>query len=125
MKRFILIIFTLFISYSAIAGSVSNKLPLGLVEQLYEMSLWQDSFDESGTVENIELNNFLNGLNALEADIPSYKVVDEAVFPSEIKIRAKQPGKFTNIDFIVRSVEFNTEINTSFSIPKGYKQIKL
>ncbi|WP_372654650.1 hypothetical protein [Halobacteriovorax sp.] len=82
MKKFILIIFTLFISYSAIAGSVSNKLPLGLVEQLYEMSLWQDSFDESGTVENIELNNFLNGLNAIEADIPSYKVVDN-MFGSE------------------------------------------
>ncbi|GEM_PF-4108154 len=82
MKRLILIIFTLIISYSAMAGSVSNKLPLGLVEQLYELSLWQDSFDENGSVENVELNNFLNGLKASNAAIPSYKVVDN-MFGSE------------------------------------------
>jgi hypothetical protein len=61
----------------------------------------------------------------LDVFYPSYKIVDEAVFPSEIKIKAKQPGKFTNIDFIVKSVEFNTDVNISFSIPKGYKQIKI
>ena len=61
----------------------------------------------------------------LDVFYPSYKIVDEAVFPSEIKIKAKQPGKFTNIDFIVKSVQFNTDVNISFSIPKGYKQIKI
>lgn len=61
----------------------------------------------------------------LDVFYPSYKMIDDAVYPSEIKIKAKQPGKFTNIDFTVKSVEFNTDINTSFSIPKGYKQIKL
>jgi hypothetical protein len=61
----------------------------------------------------------------LEVFYPSYNVVDDAIFPSEINIKAKQPGKFTDIDFTVRSVEFNKDIDTSFSIPKGYKQIKL
>ena len=75
----------------------------------------------------LDKQSIVNSLKSQRLDIfyPSYKVIDDEVFPSEIKIKAKQPGKFTNIDFIVRSVEFNTEINTSFSIPKGYKQIKL
>ncbi|WP_166383378.1 DUF4292 domain-containing protein [Polaribacter sp. 11A2H] len=61
----------------------------------------------------------------LDIFYPSYNLVDDAIFPSEINIKAKQPGKFTDIDFIVRSVEFNKDIDTSFSIPKGYKKIKL
>ncbi|MCL7752817.1 DUF4292 domain-containing protein [Polaribacter sp. Z022] len=61
----------------------------------------------------------------LDVFYPSYKLIDNAVFPSKIQIKAKQPGKFTNIDFTVKSVVFNTELNTSFSMPKGYKQIKL
>ncbi|WP_228454843.1 DUF4292 domain-containing protein [Polaribacter haliotis] len=56
---------------------------------------------------------------------PSYTVVDEVVFPQEIKIKAKDKKKFTQIDFDLKSVEFNTEINTSFSIPNGYKRIEL
>ena len=61
----------------------------------------------------------------LDVFYPTYKIVDGAIFPSEIKIKAKQPGKFTNIDFIVKSVQFDTDVNISFSIPKGYKQIKI
>ena len=61
----------------------------------------------------------------LDVFYPSYDVVDDVIFPSEIKIKAKEPGKFTNIDFTVKSIEFNKDIDTSFSIPKGYKQIKL
>lgn len=61
----------------------------------------------------------------LDVVYPLYNVFDGVVFPSEIKIKAKQQGSFTNIDFSLRSVEFNTDVNTSFSIPKGYKQIKI
>lgn len=56
---------------------------------------------------------------------PSYNLVDGTFFPTEILIKAKQPGTFTNIDFMLKSVQFNTDIDVSFSIPKGYKQIKL
>tara|TARA_R110002049_G_scaffold2846_9_gene23168 strand:+ start:3244 stop:4014 length:771 start_codon:yes stop_codon:yes gene_type:complete len=61
----------------------------------------------------------------LEIKYPSYKLVDDAIFPQEINITAKTPKKVTTIDFTLKSVEFNTEINTSFSIPKGYKRINL
>jgi len=61
----------------------------------------------------------------LDISYPSYTLVDDAVFPTEIQIKAKQPGAFTNIDFMLKSVQFNTDVDVSFSIPKGYKQIKL
>ncbi|KGL62068.1 DUF4292 domain-containing protein [Polaribacter sp. Hel1_85] len=75
----------------------------------------------------LDKQSIVNAVKNQRLDVlyPSYNVVDDAIFPSEINIKAKQPGKFTNIDFVVKSVLFNTEVNTSFSIPKGYKQIKL
>jgi len=60
----------------------------------------------------------------LDVFYPSYTFVDNVFFPSEINIKAKEPKKFTNIDFVLKSVEFNTDFDTSFTIPNGYKQIK-
>lgn len=56
---------------------------------------------------------------------PAYNVVDDEIFPSEINIKAKQSGKFTNIDFFVKSIEFDTDFETPFTIPKGYKALKI
>ena len=61
----------------------------------------------------------------LDVVYPSYNIFAGVVFPTEIKIKAKQPGSFTNIDFTLKSVHFDTDVNTSFSIHKGYKQIKI
>ncbi|WP_299058767.1 DUF4292 domain-containing protein [uncultured Polaribacter sp.] len=61
----------------------------------------------------------------LEIFYPTYDVKDNSIYPSTIKIRAKQKSKFTNVDFMVKSIEFDTDFTTDFSIPKGYKQIKL
>ena len=75
----------------------------------------------------LDKQSIVNSLKNQRLDVlyPSYNVVDNEVFPSEIKIKAKQPCKFTNIDFIVKSVEFDTSFDVNFSIPKGYKQIIL
>ena len=75
----------------------------------------------------LDKQSIVNSLKNQRLDIlyPTYTLKDDAVFPSEIKIKAKQANKFTNIDFILKSVEFNTDFDISFSIPKGYKQIKL
>ncbi len=62
---------------------------------------------------------------SLEIKYPSYKLIDNVVFPAEINITAKQVSKTTKIDFTLKSVEFNTVLNTSFSLPKGYKRINL
>ncbi|MCL7761835.1 DUF4292 domain-containing protein [Polaribacter sp. Z014] len=92
-----------------------------------QASLFDIFFSVNPSHFKLDKQSIVNSVKKQRLDIfyPSYKVVDDTVFPSEINIKAKQPGKFTDIDFIVKSVEFNKDIDASFSIPKGYKQIKL
>ncbi|WP_343330970.1 DUF4292 domain-containing protein [Polaribacter staleyi] len=92
-----------------------------------QASLFDLFFSVNPSHFKLDKQSVVNSIKNQRLDIsyPSYNVVDDVVFPSEIKIKAKQPGKFTNIDFIVKSVEFNKDIDASFSIPNGYKQIKL
>lgn len=56
---------------------------------------------------------------------PKYLVKDKVVFPENIQIKAKANNKYTEINMMVKSVVFNTDVNTSFTIPNGYKQITL
>jgi len=53
----------------------------------------------------------------------SYTTIDGELFPKKIVIRAKEKGKFTNINIEYRSVVFNKNISTPFRVPKGYKQV--
>lgn len=62
---------------------------------------------------------------SLEINYPSYKLIDGVIFPKEINMKAKQTNKLTIVGFQLRSVIFNTELNTSFRIPSGYKRIML
>ncbi|WP_299670516.1 DUF4292 domain-containing protein [uncultured Polaribacter sp.] len=75
----------------------------------------------------LDQQSIVNSLKGQRLDIkyPLYKLVEDEVFPQEINIKAKKGTKLTTIDFELKSVEFNTEINTSFTIPKGYKRINL
>jgi len=61
----------------------------------------------------------------LDVKYPSYKLVGDEIFPEQIKIKVKQNTKVTTLDFILKSLVLNTEINTSFRIPNGYKRMKL
>ncbi|TMM29919.1 DUF4292 domain-containing protein [Polaribacter aestuariivivens] len=61
----------------------------------------------------------------LQVKYPAYRMVKDEIFPQEINIQAKQGKQITKIDFTLKSVEFNTAIDTSFSIPNGYKRIDL
>jgi hypothetical protein len=61
----------------------------------------------------------------LDVIYPSYNLVDDVVFPSEINIKAKQTSKFTNIDLLVKTAIFNVDFDVSFSIPNGYKRLNL
>jgi hypothetical protein len=68
-----------------------------------------------------------NSIKSKQLDIkyPSYKLIEDEIFPQEIKIKAVQDKNFTTIDFFLNTVEFNNELNTSFTIPKGYKRINI
>ena len=70
------------------------------------------------------IDNFIKN-RQLDIKYPSYKLVDGEIFPQEINIKAKQDKKITTIDLILKAVEFNTDLNTSFTIPKGYKRINI
>ncbi len=59
----------------------------------------------------------------LDVKYPSYKLINDVVFPSEINIKAKNTKSVTAIDLDYKSVVFDSEVNMSFNIPNGYKQI--
>ncbi len=75
----------------------------------------------------LDKQSIVNSIKNQRLDIiyPSYRLVDDVVFPSEINIKAKQANKFTNIDFTFKTVEFNTDFDVSFTIPNGYKKLNL
>jgi hypothetical protein len=60
----------------------------------------------------------------LDVKYPSYNLVDNVVFPSEIKIKAKKTKSVTDIGFLYKSVVFDSALNMSFNIPSTYKRIK-
>ena len=60
----------------------------------------------------------------LDVKYPSYNLIDDVVFPSAVKIKAKSKNSLTAIDLQYKSVVFDTEVKMSFNIPKGYKQLK-
>lgn len=69
------------------------------------------------------VNPFKN--QRLDVEYPNYLHKKNIVFPNKINIKAKENTKFTNIDLMVKSVNFNTDLDLSFSIPKGYAEIQL
>jgi hypothetical protein len=75
----------------------------------------------------LDKQSIVNSLKGQRLDVkyPSYKYIEDEIFPKEINIKVKQENKTTTIDFILKSIELNTEINTSFTIPNGYKRMNL
>jgi len=61
----------------------------------------------------------------LHIGYPAYKETEGVLFPEKISINGKSGAKESTIDILVRSVLFNQELVMPFSIPKGYKEIKL
>lgn len=62
---------------------------------------------------------------SLSINYPKYKLVNAVLFPEQINIKAQEEHKLTTVDFLLKSVIFNTPINTTFKIPSGYKPIIL
>ena len=56
---------------------------------------------------------------------PTYKENNGEQFPKNINIRATDNKNLTTINIEYRSVEFDRELTFPFSIPSGYKEIRL
>lgn len=61
----------------------------------------------------------------LSVSYPNYNVIKGEQFPKNINIRATDNKNLTTINIEYRSVEFNNELTFPFSIPNGYKEIRL
>ncbi len=75
----------------------------------------------------LDKQSVVNTEKELQLDIlyPRYKVIDKEVYPEDIHIRVHQKNALTKIDFSLKSVVFDTEINTSYRVPSSYKKITL
>lgn len=72
-------------------------------------------------------NQYLvNGEKNLRLDVsyPSYNLINDELFPSAIKIMAKDEKRITKIDLDYKEVEFDVPVDMSFKIPSGYKKLK-
>jgi hypothetical protein len=97
---------------------LSPKRQEGLFDIFYSVNPSHFKLDKQSIV-NSKKNQ------RLDISYLSYGLFEEQIFPKVIEIKALQPGVFTNIDFILKAVQFDTDLDLSFSIPNGYKQIKL
>ena len=61
----------------------------------------------------------------LTVSYPKYELNKGEHFPKEINIRMKDEKNMTNVNLDYRSVEFNKKLTFPFTIPKGYKEIRL
>lgn len=117
----------------AILDVKKEKQNIAIIDNSYVLSpaVQANLFDAFFAVNpghyKLEEQSLVNVAKEQRLDIgyPSYKLIDGAVFPEKIMVKAKQQKKLTTIDFILKSVEFNTDLDTSFTIPKGYKRINL
>lgn len=73
----------------------------------------------------LDAQTIVNSLKDLQLDIkyPSYNILKDVIFPSEINIKAKNTKRVTAIDLQYKSVIFDTAVDMSFEVPNGYKQI--
>ena len=56
---------------------------------------------------------------------PNYKEIKGEQFPENIHIKAVDNKKLTTINMEYRAVEFNEDLTFPFTIPNGYKEIRL
>ena len=92
-----------------------------------QVNLFDIFFSVNPSHFKLDKQSIVNSLKNQRLDIfyPSYKLIDNVVFPTEINIKATQRNKFTNIDFVVKTVEFNTDFSIPYLIPNNYKRIEL
>ncbi|RAV29437.1 DUF4292 domain-containing protein [Sinomicrobium soli] len=62
---------------------------------------------------------------ALSIEYKKYQEVAGVVFPEEIDILAQENDRETSIRIAYRNMELNRKVSFPYSIPKGYREIKL
>lgn len=73
-------------------------------------------------LDNQSIVNDEKGLR-LDIKYPNYNLINSVVFPTAIEIKAKDKKRITVINLEYKTVEFDTDVNMSFNMPAGYKQL--
>ncbi|WP_334055942.1 DUF4292 domain-containing protein [Polaribacter sp. P097] len=73
-------------------------------------------------LDNQSIVNDEKGLR-LDIKYPNYNLINSVVFPTAIEIKAKDKKRITAINLEYKTVEFDTDVNMSFNMPAGYKQL--
>ncbi len=61
----------------------------------------------------------------LDVLYPKYSIIDNVVYPENINIRVRKNNNLTKIDIILKSIVFDTKINTLYHVPSNYKRINI
>ena len=106
--------------YKAVVDNEAHLLSPAKQKALFDILFWINPVHFKLNKQELK-NNDLN--QTLKVDYKKYTTIDGEIFPKNIEIRAKEEGRFTNIDIEYRSVIFNKNISTPFKVPNGYKQV--
>ena len=112
---------------------VSQKHNIELVEETYKLAPknQQNLFDVfywlNLTHYKLDKQSLINDVKGQRLDItyPSYKKIEENLFPDKIIIQGKAKNKLSNINMLLRSILIDQKLEMPFKIPTEYKEIKL
>lgn len=107
--------------FSETAGQ-SLKLTPVEQEELFAIFYWINPLHFKLDKQEI---NATKGTQTLSIEYPTYQKVEAIYFPKTIEINATQPEQTTYITMDFRNVVFDKELNYTFNIPTGFKELKL
>lgn len=61
----------------------------------------------------------------LTINYTTYQNIANTYFPETVIVEAIEDNQVTHIDMVYKNVEFDKQVNYSFHIPSGYKEIKI
>ena len=73
-------------------------------------------------VDKQELRNPIKN-QVLSVYYKDYMMINDVIFPKEIKIEGMQNNSFTKINIDYKSVDFDKDFSTPYNVPRGYKQV--
>ncbi|MEE9348610.1 MAG: DUF4292 domain-containing protein [Flavobacteriaceae bacterium] len=88
--------------------------------KLYDLFFWLDANSYKINKQEIRNDNKL-----LSVQYSDFEVIDNANFPKQIYVLAKDVKNTNTINIDYKSIEFDRELRFPFKIPSGYKEIKL
>ena len=73
----------------------------------------------------LDIQSIVNEAKDLRLDIkyPNYNLINSLVFPTIIKIKAKEGKRIKAIDLAYNNIVFDTDVTMSFNVPNSYKKL--